>query len=201
MHTMNASCPSHLYGWVRSEILHGLEEGFGEFEECVIFGVTSVPSRALMFSILCESGAQWARIPIHMLHHQKPDRDPHDLPMLQCWDSYGWDFSLVEYEYLREMGCKYRTPDGEFIPASYWFTLDHTDNGFSLHPPQHKCYHFLLLEDGSGQIAAMPNNRILWQDDSFTVKDTPIKYKTMPPVTWHAEEGRRNPQETALTKD
>jgi hypothetical protein len=89
------------------------------------------------------------------------------------------------------------------IPASYWFTLDHTDNGFSQYPPEHKNYNLLLLEDGSGQIAAMPNNRILWKDDSFVKRD-PEKlksYRVMSPQTWHAETGRRNPQDTAITRE
>jgi len=72
---------------------------------------------------------------------------PHPITDLQCWDCHGWDFSTVQYEYLREMGCEYRKPDGTLVPASYWFTLDHTDNGFSQYPPEHKCYHLLLLED------------------------------------------------------
>lgn len=203
-YTLNGSVPQHVYGQVRSEILRGLEpEAIGPVEPCVIIGVTSIPSRCLHFSILCESGAQWARIPIHMLMHQMPapGAPRHDLPDLQCWDCHGWDFSTVQYEYLREMACVYRATDGRLIPASYWFTLDHTDNGFSQYPPEHKCYHLLLLEDGSGQIAAMPNNRILWKDDSFVRPGHPLDYKVMAPVTWHAENGRRNPQETAITKD
>lgn len=203
-HTQNASVPQHIYGAVAKEILYGMAPSkVGEYAQCVIFGVTSVPSRALMFSIMLESGAQWARIPLHMLRHQMPAENAtiHPLPDLQCWDCHGWDFSVTQYEYLREMGCHYRTPDGKTIPASYWFTLDHTDNGYSLFPPEHKCYHLLLLEDGSGQIAAMPNNRILWKDDSFCRPGQPLDYKVMAPITWHAEDGRRNPQETALTQD
>lgn len=203
-HCQNASVPQHIYGQVCAEILYGLSaEKVGEFEQCVIFGVTSIPSRALHFSILCESGAQWARIPIHMLRHQMPAAGAplHPMQDLQCWDSHGWDFSVTQYDYLREMGCTYRTPAGELVDASYWFTLDHTDNGFSLFPPEHKCYHLLLLEDGSGQIAAMPNNRIVWKDKSFVKPRERFDYKVMAAVTWHAEDGRRNPQETAMTKD
>lgn len=203
-HTLNASIPQHLYGYVDKRILHGMDEKYGgQFEPCVIFGVTSIPSRMLHFSILCESGAQWARIPLHMLRWQKPKSPmlawlPHNL---QCWDSHGWDFATTQYEYLREMGCKYRTSDGQLVDASYWFTLDHTDNGYSQYPPEHKCYHLLLLEDGSGGIAAMPNNRILWKDNSFCKPGHPLDYKVMAPQTWHAEEGKRNPQDTAITKD
>jgi len=201
-HTLNASVPQHLYGMVQTDILQGMDDSQG-FEPCVIIGVTSIPSRCLHFSILCESGAQWARIPIHMLRWNEPEIAPHPITDLQCWDCHGWDFSTVQYEYLREMGCEYRKPDGTLVPASYWFTLDHTDNGFSQYPPEHKCYHLLLLEDGSGQIAAMPNNRILWKDDSFVKPDPEklAKYRTMAPQTWHAESGRRNPQDTAITRE
>ena len=190
---MNKSIPQHIYGWVDQGILRGDTSDIKEYERCVIFGATSIPSRALHFSILCESGAQWARIPLHKLRHEKPTSNRiHDLPQLQSWDCHGWDFSVVAYEYLREMGCEYRTRDGEMIPAAYWFTLDHTDNGYSQYPPEHKCYHMLLLEDGSGQIAAQPNNRILWRDDSF-VRPNPAlvaEYRVVPEKTWHAELGR-----------
>jgi hypothetical protein len=203
--TLNGDIPQHLYGHVSEEILYGLDpEKRGTFEECVIFGLTSIPSRAWHFSILCQSGAQWARIPLHMLRWQLPEEGApvHDLPTLQCWDSHGWQFSTVQYSYLREMGCEFRAKDGRMIPAYYWFTADHTDNGYSQFPPEHKCYHFLRLEDGSGQIAAMPNNRIIWRDDSFVkTPETFPRYRVMSPVTWHAEEGRRNPQDTAMTQE
>ena len=193
-HTLNASIPQHLYGLVDQNILRGSIEDSACYDRCVIFGVTSLPSRALHFSIMTEVGSQWARIPLHKLRHTEPEENAprHQLPQLQSWDCHGWDFSVTAYEYLREMGCSYRTRDGLMVPASYWFTLDHTDNGFSQYPPEHKCYHLLLLEDGSGQIAAQPNNRILWNDDSFVHPNpaTLKEYAVMPDETWHAEIGR-----------
>jgi len=203
-HTLNASVPQHLYGMVQRDILRGLDGALG-FEDCVIIGVTSIPSRALHFSILCESGAQWARIPLHKLRWTQPSEGAasHPLSDLQCWDSHGWDFSTVQYEYLREMACEFRAPDGRWIPATYWFTLDHTDNGYSQYPPEHKCYHLLLLDDGSGQIAAMPNNRILWKDDSFVKPNNEAlgSYRVMTEDTWHAETSRQNPQDTSITQE
>lgn len=198
----DASVPQHIYGQVDSRILHGMDESFkGKYEKCAIFGVTSIPSRCLHFSILCESGAQWANIPIHMLRYEEPSIEKQwECHELQMWDCHGWDFTCLQYEYLREMGCKYRTRDGQMVDASYWFTLDHTENGWSLYPPEHKCYHLLLLEDGSGQIAAMPNNRIIWRDDSFVIPGHPLDYSVMSEDTWHAEIGR-NAQLTAFTKD
>ena len=203
--TLNDSVPQFIYGYVDKRILYGMDEQYrGQFEPCCIFGVTSRPSRCLHFSILCESGAQWANIPIHMLRHELPTSElMHVLPNVQCWDNHGWDFSTVQYQYLREMGCKYRAPaDNTMIPAEYWFTLDHTDNGYSQHPPEHKCYHLLLLKDGTGQIAAMPNNRILWDDKCFVKRgDHKLDYKVMSRQVWHAENSRVNPQDTAHTKD
>ena len=200
-HCLNASVPQHLYGYVASDILHGLD-GRKDLEPCVIIGVTSIPSRALHFSILCESGAQWARIPLHKLYHEEPEdgAPTHPITHLQMWDCHGWDFAVCRYEYLREMSCHYLDMDGNKVPATYWFTLDHTDNGFSQYPSEHKCYHLLLLDDGSGQIAAQPNNRIVWHDDSFVKQSSIPQYKVMPPITWHAEIGR-NAQDTAFTKD
>jgi len=201
-YTLNGSVPQHLYGYVAREILYGLDSSkVGQFEPCVLFGITSIPSRAIHFSIMCESGAQFARIPIHMLRWIYPEREPRPLIDLQCWDSYGWSFSVVQYEYLREMSCDYRTPSGEMVPAWYWFTLDHTDNSYSNAPEQHKCYHLLRLEDGTGQIAAMPNNRILWRDKSFVRAGHPLDYKVMHSSTWHSEGTTYNPQDTAHTQD
>lgn len=199
-HCLNASVPIHLYGYVSKDILQGLD-GSLEKEACVVIGVTSLPSRALHFSVLCESGAQWARIPIHKIFHEPSRIPPHPITTLQMWDCHGWSFSVTRYEYLRELGCHFLDREGNKIAASYWFTADHTDNGYSQYPSEHKCYHVLLLRDGSGQIAAMPNNRIIWHDDSFCKATGAEKsYRVMPPITWHAESGR-NAQETAFTQD
>jgi hypothetical protein len=200
----NSSLPQHIYGHVDSRILYGMDESHaGEYQPCVIFGVTSIPSRALHFSILCESGAQWSRIPIHMIRHEIPEGGApnHSISDLQMWDCHGWDFSVNAYDYLAEMACEYRSRDGSsMIPASYIFTLDHTLNGYSQYPPEHKCYHILRLEDGSGQVAAMPNNRIIWHDDSF-IRGTPASemgYKVMSTTTYHAEVSRCNAQDSAF---
>ena len=200
---MNASIPQHLYGFVDKRFLHGMDEQYaGTYEPCVIFGLTSVPSRAWTFSILCESGAQWARVPLHMLRWEAPEYTiTHPLNGLQMWDCHGWDFDVTKYEYLRDMACEYRDRSGAMIPGSYWFTADHTDNGYSLYPPEHKCYHFLFLEDGSGQIAAQPNNRIMWKDDSWVKPGHPLDYRVVSPETYHAETSKTNAQDTAFTKD
>lgn len=200
-HALNASTPRHLYGLVDGGILRGKVEDGADFDRCVIFGVTSIPSRALHFSIMTEAGSQWARIPLHKLRHELPTGPRHPLNELQSWDCHGWEFGVTAYEYLREMACTVKTRSGQILEASYWFTLDHTDNGWSQYPSEHKCYHLLLLQDGSGQIAAQPNNRIMWKDDSFVRKNDGVfsTYRVMPAKTWHAETGH-NADLNALTK-
>ena len=93
-HALNASVPQHLYGLVDGGILRGRVGEGEDFDRCVIFGVTSIPSRALHFSILTEAGSQWARIPLHKLRHTEPvDGSPrHTLPELQSW------FYICEYD-------------------------------------------------------------------------------------------------------
>lgn len=203
----NASLP-HRYGYVAREILYGLDPAMvNQYEPCVIFGASSLPSRAWHFSILCESGAQWAHIPLHLLRHERPEADAprHPLHELQHWDCHGYQFAVVRYDYLREMSCRFRLTTGAWVPATYWCTLDHVENGWSDYPPEHKCYHLLTLDDGSGQIAAQPNNRVLWDDKSFVEPGHPLDYRVMAPVTWHAEHRPEtpdiNPQHTALTRD
>ena len=198
----NASVPEHLYGYVCKEYLYGMDKAYdGMYEPCIIIGVTAIPSRCFHFSILCESGAKWARVPIHMLRHEKPIAPRRPIIDLQLWDCMGWDFSIERYKYLREMGCKYRNSKGDLIGGQYWFTLDFTENGFSMYPPEHKDFNFLLLQDGSGQIAAMPNNRILWEDHSFVKNGHTLDYKTVCDTKWYAEISSRNPQDTAFTHD
>jgi hypothetical protein len=202
-YALNAPVPQHIYGYVEKRILFGLEDVEG-YEPCVITGVTSIPGRAIHFSILCESGAQWARIPIHCVFHKLPcddEKPAYEVFDLQMWDCMGLEFSVVQYTYFREMSCTFRNREGKNVPAQYWFTLDHTDNGFSLSPTQHKCFHILKCFDGSGQIAAMPNNRIVWHDPSFVKLGAIPQYKVMADVTWHAEQqDLDNPHDTAFTE-
>lgn len=201
-HTLTASLPQHYYGWVDSRFTHGMDESYkGELEECVILAITSRPSRALHFEIMTKSGAKWANAPLHLVYWEKPTAPAHKLSDLQCWDCHGWNFALFSIEYLREMQCDYLTPSRELIPARYGFTLDHTDNGFSLYPPEHKNYNILFLEDGSGQIAAMPNNRIFYKDNSFVKRPKEFDYKVVNTAIYHAEDIDINPQDSAITKE
>ncbi len=107
-------------GDLLEDILDGDYGGEAEgYEKCIIFGVTSVPSRMLSFSIMCEGGAQWARIPLHMLFHEKPRgkwlSTDHAISDLQCWDCYGVDFSLA----CRFHDYHWELAEQELMPGGY----------------------------------------------------------------------------------
>jgi hypothetical protein len=46
------------------------------------------------------------------------------------------------------------------------FTVDWCGDGYPEIPDQHKCAHVIALD--TGQLAAMPNNRLLWTEKSWT---------------------------------
>jgi hypothetical protein len=148
-----------------------LAEGHGEYEPCCIFGVCSLPSRALGFHILLEDGAQFARLPIHAFCW-KPG-EPQPLEVLQMWDCLSYHISVTEYSMLK--GLKVRTilKDRKWYPGSYLFTIDWAQSQMSEDPGEggHKCAHIIKLDNGN--FAAQPNNRILWQEPSFITR--PLK--------------------------
>ena len=63
------------------------------------------------------------------------------------------------------------------------------DTDHSEIPHEHKCAHILALENGN--YAAQPNNRLIWNVPSFTVKDeVPTDWKVQT-SDWTVENSRR----------
>jgi hypothetical protein len=54
-----------------------------------------------------------------------------------------------------------------------------------------------MLVSEEGYLAAMPNNRVRWWEDSFTNWDLPIKLKVNH-KTFYVEQLGKNPEETAF---
>ena len=63
MSYLNANIPP-IYCKVRKEYLYDLKKHHGESEECVIFGLTSISGRAILFNIMLPNGACFWRLPI-----------------------------------------------------------------------------------------------------------------------------------------
>ena len=191
---LNADWPgTHRYGYVRPQFVKGLSAALEPLIPCAIYGICSVPNRALTFQVLLENGASYARVPLHALTHVADLADPLPLSALEAWDCFGYALSVHRYGYLAERDCIVRLgdPANAWMPGRYCCTVDWIDNGYSDTPDQHKCAHLIALENG--QFAAMPNNRIRWYDASFTDWAQPIQLATNTTVHYAEALGARSP--------
>ena len=60
---LNANIPP-TYAQIRKEYLYDLKKHHGEVEDCIIFGITSMGGRAILWHALMENGAIFYRLPI-----------------------------------------------------------------------------------------------------------------------------------------
>ena len=60
---LNGNIPVE-YAQIRREYLYDLKKHHGEVEDCIIFGVTCITGRALLFHAIMENGAIFYRLPI-----------------------------------------------------------------------------------------------------------------------------------------
>lgn len=165
---LNADIP-HIYCLLRKEYLYDLQAHHGEFEPVCVFGIASIPARAIGFHVMTERGVQFARLPISAFVH-KPDAPRIPLDVLELWDCFSYDVSVTAYEYLK--GLKVRTilKDRKWYDGEYLFTIDWCKSQYAEDPGEggHKCAHVLKLDNGC--FAAQPNNRILFSEPSFVTK-------------------------------
>lgn len=172
----------------RSEFLTA-GEGHG-FEPCYLMGVTSIPGYVPMFQAHFECGGLFHRLPLHAFC-TKPC-DPLPLSALCLWDAFSYDVSVHQYAYLDGLRCEVRCGDGEVRPGRYLFTLDWADlsrqAAYAEIADQHQCAHVLALD--SGHLAAMPNNRILFRESSWTKPEVPRHWRVQP--RYYSVEGDRS---------
>ena len=143
----------YLTAYVRNEFLHDHEKGKGDFTPCTVFGFRSEVMRAPMFQIMLESGAQWARIPIHALC-SKPCPEM-ALQLTVWWDSFSRNCQVKEVALMTVFWC---------------------DGGWSEVPDQSKDHHIIALD--TGQFIAYPNNRLLWADPSWIRGEVPRDWRS-----------------------
>ena len=86
----------------------------------------------------------------------------------QFWDCYGYDWTAVEYTYLKGLSCSCKIKDN-LINGSYLFTVAPIGDGFSNEPEQSKEFKFIELDNG--RLTVQPTNKVLFQDNSFTDKN------------------------------
>ena len=192
---LNVNIPV-IYCQIRREYLYDLKQHEGEAEDCMVFGITSMPGRALLFHAIMQNGGVYYRLPITAFVQNGFDVKNVPRPRLdelELWNCFSYYPAITVYDALTVAG-KYWGKDGKWPTGSYLFTVDwaHPDSNIvdtdhSEVPQEHKCAHIMALDDGN--YAAQPNNRILWHIPSFTVRDEIPDWKVNHQV-WSVEDSR-----------
>ena len=203
---LNVNIPA-TYAQIRREFLYDLKDHHGEVEDCIIFGLASIPGRALLFHTIMENGAVFYRLPIHAFIQRGfkvEDVPRRRLDELELWNCFSYYPAITTYDILLGQSGKYYGKDKEWHTGQYLFTVDFAhpesnivDTDHSEIPHEHKCAHVLALNDGN--YAAQPNNRLIWSLPSFTVKDeVPFDWKVQTndwsvenTATWRTEDSDR----------
>ena len=125
--TLIGQLPRHLYVWVDTNHTHKEPHGF---VKAVWYGLVSFPGRMWGCTVMLECGAVYRNLPSHAIaFDENPDElnwTPQDS---QTWDCYGWDFTALEYDYLRGLNCLVRYNKKE-IMGEYIFTVSPIGDGF-----------------------------------------------------------------------
>ena len=183
------------YAQVRREYLYDLSGHVGESEDCLIFGMASLTGLALLFHAVMENGAVFYRLPISAFI--QPGFDVKKVPRprldeLELWNCFSYYPAITTYDILASQSGKYYGKDKKWHRGAYLFTVDWAhpesnivDTDHSEIPHEHKCAHILALDDGN--YAAQPNNRLIWNIPSFTVKEeVPFDWKVQT-SEWNVE--------------
>jgi len=160
-----------IHGWVRKEFLYDFKKGQGEYEPCIWVTVKSLRSQAFRIeAYLPQYGALYDKLPLHAFVSRTDNLGPFlDLDVLQIWDCFSYDFTVIQKAFLRNLSCKFYAKDKKFYNGNYLFTVDHSapdlniiDTSYAEWPEDHKSFNFIELDNG--QYAAQPNNRCLFYD-------------------------------------
>ena len=191
---LNANIPA-TYAQVRREYLYDLSGHVGEADDCIIFGMASITGRALLFHAVMENGAVFYRLPSSAFIHRGFDVQEVPRPRLdelELWNCFSYYPAITTYDILASQSGKYYGKDKKWHSGAYLFTVDWAhpesnivDTDHSEIPHEHKCAHILALDDGN--YAAQPNNRLIWNIPSFTVKEEiPFDWKVQT-SEWNVE--------------
>ncbi len=147
-------------------------EHYDTFHNVYLFGVQSVSGKILTFHGMTDYGMLRSRIPIDQIFFT--DNSTKDVPahFKQLWDCFSENVTVITYDFLKDKRCQVVLRDGSKVWATYWFTVDWYNNGYSDEPSDYKCGHVLVADDG--YILCQPNNRIFWKDSNWITKDFPI---------------------------
>ncbi len=167
MSYLAANIPTQI-AYLDTSFLNNLDAGTtNEYIPVEVFSVVSIPRRCLLFNVMSEYGAQFARVPIHYLSNIDNCITKYPLDWLQLWDSYSYYITVQRFEYLKNASAYIILKNKSKQVAKYLFTIDWCNGedynfGYSEISAGHKCAHVFWGENG--QMFAQPNNRIIWRD-------------------------------------
>jgi len=162
--TLVGEIPAHQYVFVESAFTH--REPIG-FVPAVWFGLVGYPGRAWGLTVMLESGAIYRNLPPHAIAYEKT-LSPWEVDEAQHWDVYGWDWTALEYAYLRGLECLVKVGrQGRQEPGRYLFTVAPVGDAFSAYPDQAKEFSFIRLDNG--RLTIQPTNHVVFMERSFTV--------------------------------
>lgn len=190
--TLNADVPLFT-ALVRREYLYDLRGHHGETEPVAVFGLASIPGRAVLFHVMTARGAQFARLPVSALYH-RPDAPALPLDVVQLWDCFSHEVSVHAFGFLAGLRCRALLRDGRWYPGEYMFTVDWfgSPSAEGAGDLGHKNAHMLRLDNGC--FALQPNSRIFWREAAFITdpfgEDERPDYLTNTHV-WRCEDGAK----------
>jgi hypothetical protein len=184
---LNADVPL-MYCLLRKEYLYDLQRGHGEFIPVCVFGVASIPGRAIMFHCITETGACIYRLPLNAFAWTA-DAPLMELETIELWDCFSHDISVIEYGYLRGLKMVAILKDRKPYDGTYLYTIDWTNSSIADNPGDggHKCAHIIQLDNGN--YAAQPNNRVQFFEPSFITNSHIWKVESR--AKWHTEDSSR----------
>ena len=155
---LNANIPVE-YAQIKREYLYDLKKHHGEVEDCIIFGISSLTGKSILFHAIMENGAVFYRLPISAFIQRgfKPEDVPRRrLDELQLWNCFSYYPAVTNWDILEGQAGKYIGKDKKWHPGKYLFTVDFAhpeanilDTDHSEIPHEHKCAHIIALDDGN----------------------------------------------------
>lgn len=166
----------YFYCLVRREYTTAHKRGHGEYLSAVAHAVYCRRARMISFQVLFlgedhagvpaqTGGAMFARVPVQALCWK-----PCSLPAADdcaAWDVFGETFTVVELDLLMR-GTVVLLP--RRLSGRYLFSIDFCASDLADDPAQHKQLHIIKVDEGF--FAAVPNNRMLYNDPAFFVTAT-----------------------------
>jgi len=164
MNTFIGNIPNHQYVFVDSAFTHIKPIGF---IPAVWFGIVSFPGRVWGLNVMLESGAIYRNLPPHAIAYDDKSGVNWTPNEAQRWSCYGYQFTVLEYDYLRGIGCAARIGEERELKnfGRYLFTVAPIGDAFSAVPEQAKEFQFIRLKNN--RLTIQPTDRVVFFDSSF----------------------------------